>query len=257
MDKIVKVLSVLGNFAWISIDGNKVKAKVEGSVPSNVFLGEVLKEGDKVIVRVKDGLVAKDITRILSSIDIPRNLKNYLITKVLMSLDIPIDRWKYDLLGNFELPILLSALVLKSKGNDAKKHLFLVDVVYGEVMKKLDREEFEFFFNSIFLDEKRFVRVFDDLDESGSRWFAYFEFEDEGIRKIVLSASLDSVDVLVVFERVRVGYSVSINLFGEVDVSSIDVTQLRSKLENIGFRPISIGVNVYGGNDKESSSVEV
>lgn len=257
MDKIVKVLNVLGNFAWISIDGNKVKARVEGNIPSNVFLGEVLKEGDKVIVRVKDNLIAKDITRVLLSIDLPRNLRNYLITKILMSLDIPIERWKYDLLKDFDLPPLLSALVLKSKGSDAKKHLFLVDVVYREVDKKVDKEEFEFFFNSIFLDEKRFVRVFDDLDENGSRWFGYFEFEEEGIRKIVLSARLGSVDVLVVFERVRGGYSVSINFFGEVDISSSGVDELRSKLEDMGFKPINIGVNVYGGSDEKSGSIEV
>lgn len=252
--KLVKVISLIGNWALVNIDGQKVRAKVEGNIPSNVFWGEIINQDGRITIKVKDKLpLSMDLDRILAQLELPRNVKNYHTLKTLISFSLPINMDNYNLLLDVNLPIMLSSLIVKSRTKDYKKYLFLAEGVFSEYKDgKISDREFVFFVSYFLLQgNKDHFKIF-WLGDEGERWFSYFEFDEEGkFKKFIMTTCIDDVEVLVVFERMIKGYSVSINLFSDVKIrwsSERIVNELKQNLQAIGFNPIYISIEVFGGS---------
>ncbi|MCX8029047.1 MAG: hypothetical protein N2712_03535 [Brevinematales bacterium] len=245
--KLVKILNVIGDFVIVNVNGEKFKAKVEGRVPSDLFLGKITKEKDKIVIKVVDDIISKDLGRILEQVNVPKSPKNYLLTKILMTFNIPITSEIYELFNEFNLPFLISSIILK--GNDSikstRKQLILAEVLYEELGKKFDDTEFSLFV-SCFISDYSKIYIF--TDSENRRWFSYFELEEDIVRKFILSTTIDNVDVLVVFERMLNRYNVVINLFTDKRIHIEDVDVLKSKLESIGFKPMNIDIEIFGGS---------
>ncbi|MFN4244586.1 MAG: hypothetical protein ACK4F9_00355 [Brevinematia bacterium] len=243
--KFIRVLSIIGDFAIVSIDGKKVKARVEGKIPSYTFMGEVIKDNDRIIIRVKDSLAPfKDIGSILSQIELPRNQKNYLITKILMSLSLPILKEYYGVLGSYDLPYLISGMIIKHKSKYQGKYLAVTEKLFKDFMDgKVSAKEFAIFVDN-FIISSRFeeFRIF--WIEEEEKWFSRIEFDEDGFRKLVLTTEIEGVKVLVIFERFVKRYDLSIILFSnnKVYVTSDSKLELKRNLESLGFNPIYIDI---------------
>ncbi|MEN2997690.1 MAG: hypothetical protein ABDH28_01420 [Brevinematia bacterium] len=248
--KLVKVLNIIGNLALINIDGQKLKAKVEGNIPSNVFLGEVRKENGKVIIRAQNDLsLIKDLDRILLQLEVSKTPKNYLLTKTLMALDIPITKENLETIKRFNLPYLISGLVLKSKEKSHKKHMSLTETLFNEIPKKISENEFCLFINSLFTKRDRELFGILHFEEERESWYSYIEFNESGFKKIVLTTRIEEVEIIILLERISKGYNLSINFFSEREIRVVGEEKLKQNLEALGFNPINIDIESYGGRE--------
>lgn len=256
--KLVRIVNILGNFAIVNIDGEKLKAKVEGSIPSYTFLGEIFRDEGKVIIRVRDGFQQfGEIGVIVSQLGLPKSLKGYFLVRMMMSLSLPITKENYEFLDTVKLPPLISGVVLKSVDKRVRKFVPVIESVFESKTNKVTEKDLLLLINSIVVPSERGSFFVFWVDGEKEKWFSYFEFEENGFRKIVLTGKIDEVEVIVVFERRFGGYSVTIDLFSERELRISGDKELRQNLERLGFNPISIDIRLFGVRDEESSGFKV
>ncbi|MGB9621785.1 MAG: hypothetical protein ACPL4C_05040 [Brevinematia bacterium] len=245
-NKIVKVIGHIGNFVLVNIDGKNLKAKVEGNIPSSVFLGELIKDKDKIIVKVKDPLIlSKSLDNILSEVNVSKSRINLLITKLLLLFSVPISESVYSIFKEYNLPFLLSVIVLKSN-KEFKKFLFLLEKsLEKDRDNALTDSELELVVNSFFLNTNENFKVF-SVDGFKEKWYGYFKFDGDNIKRFVFTTNIDDVDVVIVFDN-RKMWNLEIDIFGDIVFNRESTSDLRLKLEELGFKPITIEVRVFGG----------
>ncbi len=254
--KLVKVINIIGKTAIVNIDGEKIRANVEGKIPSYTFFGEIIKEKDKLIIRVRNDIIlSKDITNILQQLELPKTSKNYLITKLLMTLSLPIVKEHYRTIENYKLPsYLISVLIVKNKPKYEKKYLSIVEALFKEYSSgKVSEKEIAIFLNSLISpkNEEEF-RIF--WIEGKEKWFSEIEFNEDGFKKIVMTTKIEDIEVLVIFEKHTTRYNLTVNFFSERNLYLPVKYQeeLKQNLEALGFNPIYIYTEVF--NEKSSST---
>lgn len=245
--KIVKIISIIGNTAIVNIDGEKLKAKIEGNIPSNIFLGEIINEKGKIIIRVKDNLsTAKNIDSILFQLDIPKSNRNILITKVLMSLSLPITLENLSILKDYSIPYLLAGIIVKSK-NQNKKILFLTEKIFEEFKnKKIDEKNFSIFVNNFIPQDNEEFKIFWEENKK-ERWFSVIEYENNSVKKIILSTTIENTEVLIIFEKQIRRYNLEIAIFSDRHIRLTGDDELKKNLESLGFTPILVNIETFGG----------
>lgn len=258
-NKLVEVIGQIGNLLLVSIDGKKFRAKVEGSVPSSMFLGEVFEDKGKLIVKVKEPLIiSKSLDKVLSEIGIPKDRENFLVTKLLLELSVPIEGKVYSVFRDYNLPFLVLTLVLRSR-KENKKFLFLLEKMFERNLQednkqKVSNSELEMFVNSFFLSPNERFKIL-NVSDSGERWYGYFRFDEGRVKKFVFTTSIEKLDIVVVFEEIKGSWRLELDFFGNVFVDRGSTESLKLKLEELGFKPISIEVKVLEvGNEKSSCS---
>ena len=258
--KLVRVIKTFGDFALINIEGRELKAKVEGKIPSNQFLGEISNKDGKVVIKVVDGAIISKGNEILANLGLRSTKSNVFALDVFKGILLPIRYDFFRLMEVYSLPPLILGLLIKAKNGEVRREeLALVREVFNEYRKgNFIDDELEIFLNSLFfgsINDKRFLVLGLGEDEK-EKWFGYVEYEDRSFRKLVLTTEIDGIAIYIVFEFLSNSYRLDIRFYGDITINPSASSYLKEKLEEIGVSPIFVNIAV-GGDYEESGSSEI
>jgi hypothetical protein len=259
--RFIKVIKDFGEFALIKIDGREFKAKVEGKIPSAEFWGTLSNKDGKVIIKVVDSAVITNRNEVLIELGLKRTKGNFFLLDVLRSLSLPIKTDFFKLHEVYNIPPLILGLLAKSKKENIprEKLLLIREVLIESKRGKFSSDELEVFLNSLLfpnLNNEKLL-IIDQEDKDKEKWFGYVEFDEDKFKKIILSTEIEKVSVYIIFEKLPNFYKLDIYLYGDVNVNSPSVDELKSKLEEMNISPIFVNMIITGGENEESSSTEV